>query len=243
VDIGKTAARRIPLKSSMLGLFLNYGLLSGLILLLSYNLEDEALRQGFIVMAAVPPAVAVLPMTRLLCGDVLRSLYSEALSYLASLLLMPAIIFAFTRQTGISLSYLLQISVVLILLPALASRLARRLPIDPALPINLGFFAITYTVIGLNQGTLWQVSGAVAAIALARTFAIGLAIYAAALLAGRSGPEAISYTLLGSYKNLGLAAAVSLMLFGQQASLPAAFSVLAETAFFLLLNMTKPRQP
>ena len=58
-----------------------------------------------------------------------------------------------------------------------------------------------------------------------------------------SGPEAISYTLLGSYKNLGLAASVSLTLFGQQASLPAAFSVQAETAFFLLLNMTKPRQP
>ncbi len=52
---------------------------------------------------------------------------------------------------------------------ALASRLARRLPIDPALPIHLGFFAVTYTVIGLNQGSLWQVSGAVAAIARART--------------------------------------------------------------------------
>ena len=92
---------------------------------------------------------------------------------------------------------------------------------------------------GLKQGSLWQVSGAVAAIALARTFAIGLAIYAAALLAGRSGPEAISYTLLGSYKNLGLAASVSLTLFGQQASLPAAFSVLAETAFFPLAQYDK----
>ncbi len=47
----------------------------------------------FVVMAAVPPAIAVLPLTRLLNGDVRLSLYSEALCYLASLVLMPAIIF------------------------------------------------------------------------------------------------------------------------------------------------------
>ncbi len=152
----KQTAWRIYLKSSLLGLFLNYGLLSGLILLLSYNLQDEALRQGFIVMAAVPPAVAVLPMTRLLQGDALLSLCSEAVSYLASLVLMPAIIFALTSQTGISLSYLVQISLALILLPALASRAAARIPINPVLPINLGFFLVTYTVIGLNHGALWQ---------------------------------------------------------------------------------------
>jgi len=241
VDISQTASWRIYLKSSLWGLFLNYGLLSGLILLLSYNLPDEALRQGFIVMAAVPPAVAILPMTRLLQGDALLSLCSVALSYLASLLLMPAIIFVFTSQTGISLIYLVQISLALILLPALASRAAARIPINPVLPINLGFFLVTYTVIGLNHGALWQGSAAVAAIALARTFAIGLIIYAAALLAGRSRSKAISYTLLGSYKNLGLAAAVSLMLFGPTASLPSAFAVMAETAFFILLTIMKPR--
>jgi len=241
VDISQTASWRIYLKSSLWGLFLNYGLLSGLILLLSYNLPDEALRQGFIVMAAVPPAVAILPMTRLLQGDALLSLCSVALSYLASLLLMPAIIFVFTSQTGISLIYLVQISLALILLPALASRAAARIPINPVLPINLGFFLVTYTVIGLNHGALWQGSAAVAAIALARTFAIGLIIYAAALLAGRSRSIAISYTLLGSFKNLGLAAAVSLMLFGPAAGLPSAFAVMAETAFFILLTIMKPR--
>jgi len=243
VNIGKALAWRISLKSSMLGLFLNYGLLSGLILLLSNNLQDEAMRQGFIVMAAVPPAVAVLPMTRLLKGDALLSLCSEAISYLASLVLMPAIIFALTRQTGISGSYLVQISLALILLPALASRAVAHIPLDPVLPINLGFFLVTYTVIGLNHASLWQGTAAVAAIALARTFAIGLAIYIAALLAGQSRSKAISYTLLGSYKNLGLAAAVSLMLFGPAASLPAAFAVLAETAFFILLAIIKPRYP
>ena len=240
VNLSATAGQGC-LKSSMLGLALNYGLLSGLILLLSYNLQDEALRQGFIVMAAVPPAVAVLPMTRILNGDMRLSLYSEALSYLASLVLMPAIIYAFTRQTGISLAYLVQISLLLILLPALASRVLRRIPLDPVLPINLGFFLVTYTVIGLNQGALWGDIGSVSWISLARTLGIGLAVYMAARLAGQDRSHAISYTLLGSYKNLGLAAAVSLMLFGPEAGVPAAVWVLAETGFFILLAIAKPR--
>ena len=240
VNLGATLGRG-SLKSSMLGLALNYGLLSGLILLLSHNLQDEALRQGFIVMAAVPPAVAILPMTRILNGDMPLSLYSEAVSYLASLVLMPAIIYAFTRQTGISPIFLVQISLLLILLPALASRVVRRISIDPVLPINLGFFWVTYTVIGLNQGAFWGDIGSVSWIALARTLGIGLAIYIASRLVGSDRSHAISYTLLGTYKNLGLAAAVSLMLFGPEAGVPAAICVLAETGFFILMALAKPR--
>ena len=241
VNLSDAAAGKGSLQNSILGLALNYGLLSGLILLLSYNLQDQALRQGFIVMAAVPPAIAVLPMTRILLGDMRLSLFSEALSYLASLVLMPAIIYAFTRQTGVSLVYLVQMSLLLILLPALASRVVRRIPLDPVLPINIGFFWVTYTLIGLNQGALWGDIGSVSWIALARTFGIGLAIYAAAKLAGQDRRRAISYTLLGSYKNLGLAAVISLTLFGPESGIPAAICVLTETGFFILLAIAKPR--
>ncbi|MBK7386153.1 MAG: hypothetical protein IPI63_05290 [Methanothrix sp.] len=223
------------LKSGACGILLNYGLLSGLILLLSHGLADESLRQGFIVMAAVPPAVAVLPMTRILKGDMSLSLCGEISSYLASLLLMPLIIYLFSRQTGISPLYLLQISIVLIIIPAIASRLVRLLPINPILPINLGFFLVTYTVIGLNRGALWMGWGDVAWIAIARTFALGSAVLIMARLAGLKESQAISCTLLGSFKNLGLAAAVSLLLFSPAAGLPAAFCVLAESAFFILL--------
>lgn len=231
------------LKRSFLGLFLNYGLLSGLILLLSHGLEDDALRQGFIIMAAVPPAVAVLPMTRILKGDMRLSFSGEILSYLASLLLMPLIIYLFFRQAGISPLYLLQISIVLILIPALASRLVRLLPVNPLLPINLGFFLVTYTVIGLNQGALWSDGRSVVWISFARTFAVGLAVYVLARSSGLSREHSISFTLLGSFKNLGLAAAVSLLLFGPAAGLPAAFCVIAETAFFILLSFARSRYP
>ena len=243
VDLGRDIKSSASLKRGFLGIIINYGLLSGLILLLSYSLPDESLRNGFVIMAAVPPAVAVLPMTRILKGDMSLSFAGEILSYLASLLLMPLIIYLFVHQTGISPIYLLQISIVLILIPALASRLVRLLPINPVLPINLGFFLVTYTVIGLNQGALWTDGWSVAWISIARTFAVGLAVFILARSAGLKISQAISLTLLGSFKNLGLAAAVSLLLVGPAAGLPAAFCVLAETAFFILLSFARSRYP
>jgi len=243
VDLGRDIKSSASLKRGFLGIIINYGLLSGLILLLSYSLPDESLRHGFVIMAAVPPAVAVLPMTRILKGDMSLSFAGEILSYLASLLLMPLIIYLFVHQTGISPIYLLQISIVLILIPALASRLVRLLPINPVLPINLGFFLVTYTVIGLNQGALWTDGWSVAWISIARTFAVGLAVFILARFAGLKSSQAISLTLLGSFKNLGLAAAVSLLLVGPAAGLPAAFCVLAETAFFILLSFARSRYP
>jgi len=243
VDLGRDIKSSASLKRGFLGIIINYGLLSGLILLLSYSLPDESLRHGFVIMAAVPPAVAVLPMTRILKGDMSLSFAGEILSYLASLLLMPLIIYLFVHQTGISPIYLLQISIVLILIPALASRLVRLLPINPVLPINLGFFLVTYTVIGLNQGALWTDGWSVAWISIARTFAVGLAVFILARSAGLKSSQAISLTLLGSFKNLGLAAAVSLLLVGPAAGLPAAFCVLAKTAFFILLSFARSRYP
>jgi BASS family bile acid:Na+ symporter len=221
---------------------LNYGLLSGLIVLLSFYLEDEALRCGFIVMAAVPPAIAVLPFSRLLSGDILLSLYSEAVCYLASLVMMPGIIFLFTSRAGVSPGYVAEIAALMILVAIAASRFLRRakVDLDPVLPINLGFFIVNYAVIGLNSGLLSGDMGeseiyGVALIALARTFGIGLVVYIISSRAGFSIPRRISHTLFASYKNLGLAAAASLVIFGPQAAIPSAVCILAETGFYIFL--------
>jgi BASS family bile acid:Na+ symporter len=230
------------LRRALVSFALNYGLLSGLIILLSYSLENDALRYGFIVMAAVPPAIAVLPFSRLLRGDILLSLYSEAISYLASLVLMPLIIFLFTSKTGVNLGYVIEIAMLMIFLPVVASRYLRRLKADPVLPINLGFFVVNYTVIGLNSSSISGNFGeltAVVLIALARTFGIGIAVYFLSSIACVPLPQKISYTLFSSYKNLGLAAAISLVLFGPEAAIPSAVCILAETGFYIILAFAR----
>ncbi|HWQ18528.1 MAG TPA: bile acid:sodium symporter [Methanotrichaceae archaeon] len=233
---------RGSLKEALIGFCLNYLILSGLILVMAYSL-DEPLWQGFVVMAAVPPAVAVLPLTRILDGDLHLSLYSEAISYLASIVIMPGVIFLFTSRTGVSFLSTMETALTLILLPLVLSRLVGGLRIDPVIPINLGFFIVTYTVLGMNRDALLAGMGVstLAVIAFTRTFAIGGAVYAASLAAGMPPEKRISYTLLGSYKNLGLSAAVSLMLFGPAAGMPSAACILAETIFYIFLSMARHR--
>ena len=224
---------RGELKGALIGLGLNYLVLSSLIIGLSSFLGDESLRQGFVVMAAVPPAVAVLPLTKLLKGDSCLSLYAEAVCYLASLVLMPGIIFAFTSRTDVSLSYISEISLLLILLPIIVSRFLRGYRLDTVPPINLGFFLVTYTVIGLNTQAIFGDVTAVALIAFVRTFVIGAVVFSITSLAGEEAEKRVSYTLLASFKNLGMAAAVSLILFGPKAGIPAAVCILAETSFYI----------
>jgi BASS family bile acid:Na+ symporter len=107
--------------------------------------------------------------------------------------------------------------------------------IDPVPPINLGFFLVTYTVIGLNSNSIFGVIPAVALIAFARTFLIGGAVYIVAKLSGIQAQKRVSYTLFASFKNLGMAAAISLAVFGPRAGIPATVCILAETFFYILL--------
>jgi BASS family bile acid:Na+ symporter len=154
---------------------------------------------------------------------------------------MPGLIFLFSGRGDVSIEYVARTSVVLILFPIIASRYLKRLDIDPVLPINLGLFIVTYAVIGLNRGDLLVNAEDLAVIAFMRTFAIGSAIYLLARAAGASPEKRISYTLFGSYKNLGLAAAVSVVLFGPEAGIPAAVCILAENGFYILLSWARNR--
>ena len=150
IELDLTAKRE--LKGGVVGFALNYLLLSGIILALASGLKSEEMRYGFMVMAAVPPAIAVLPLTRLLGGDVRLSLYGEAVSYFAAIFIMPILIFLLAHQKGLSMIYMIEMAILFILFPILASRFLRNLNLDPMPIINVGFFIITYTVIGLNSG-------------------------------------------------------------------------------------------
>lgn len=221
----------------------NYIILSSLILLLSYTLPEQKLRYGLIVMAAVPPAISVMPLTRLLAGDVKLSLYGEVLCYAAGIIIIPGLIYIFSGKSEVDLVYVFEIALLTILLPILISRSGpmRHLGLDPVLPINAGFFFINYTVIGLNSDSILIYMRPLAAIAFARTFLIGTVVYLLMRLKGVDYPERISYTLFSSYKNLGLAAAVSLTLFGDEAGIPIAVCILGESLFYIFLLIFRDR--
>jgi BASS family bile acid:Na+ symporter len=238
------------LTSLLAGLAMNYGVLGGLLLTLSHVVPlDAPFQVGFVVVAAVPPAVAVIPFTGFLKGDLEFSLLATLGGFLSALLLTPLILFA-TLGSGYGLQLPLVITLIeLVLAPLLLSRLllrtgvaARIAPIRGALT-NWSFFLVIYTVVGLNQAVFFTQPLSllpVAAIAAAATFALGTAIQRIGRLLRLNPRRVVSLTLLGTLKNTGFSAGLALALFDESTAVPSAIMNIFMLAYVILLDFRKP---
>jgi bile acid:Na+ symporter, BASS family len=80
----------ILVRPTLAGVVCSYILLGGLLVGLSRVLiQNEEIRNGFVIMATVPPAVAIIPFTTILHGDQIFSLLGTVGAYLSALLLTP----------------------------------------------------------------------------------------------------------------------------------------------------------
>jgi BASS family bile acid:Na+ symporter len=189
---------------------INYVFLSGLILLANYLLiRDPDLYVGFVVMAAIPPAVGKIDPLKLF-------------------------------------SVLIQ----LILVPFIASRLLlkwkffHRVKGNMNIFVNLGFFIVIYIVIGMNRWTFlshFEILALVSSIAFLRTFVSGHLVDLFARLAGINRERRMSYVLFGSFKNLGVAASIAIILFNERAAIPSAVTIPFELIFFVWFNYYQNR--
>jgi predicted Na+-dependent transporter len=216
----------------------NYGALSGLILAIALLFPAGPVRGGWVVMAAGPSAVAVIPLTATFRGNTRTSLVSSALLYVAALGLYPAVTLAFAgqavdvRQLGVQM--LLQIALpLLISRPLAASRTVdrHRRPI-----VNASFLVLVFALTGANRDVFFTDVGLIGALAVAafvRTWGIGLAVYAVSGRLGADRAQRVSDTLFGSLKNLALAALLALTLFGPLAAVPAIVSLFLEIAWLV----------
>ncbi|HIH36308.1 MAG TPA: hypothetical protein HA232_00145 [Methanocellales archaeon] len=233
---------RAELSSIAVALVLNYVFLSGLIMVLTILLiRDVSLLRGFVVMAAIPPAIATVPLSTLLKGDTRLALMANASIYILSILLVPVILLISIGTSTIEPLQMMVVLMELILLPLILSRAIIKTPYyellkrDQSIPINLGFFIVTYVVIGLNRDILLHESSMlllVSVIAFMRTFFSGTLVHKVCGIFNVPFERKVTYTLFGSYKNLGLAATIALLLFGVRATIPSAVCILFEVSMF-----------
>ncbi|HID25629.1 MAG TPA: hypothetical protein EYP23_04115 [Thermoplasmata archaeon] len=217
-------------------LLLNFGLLSSLILLLSSLFPDE-IAKGFVVMAAVPTAIVVLPLTTLLKGDVKYTLLSLSSIYLASFILTPLFILVFL-QKEVNAMTLFRDILLLIAFPLVLSRIIRRIDIPSWLPrtvANICFFLLVFDVIGKNRMFLFHNIETVSLISLAlivRTFGTGMIVRWLGIRKGMTKEEIIPFSLFASFKNEGMAILLSLSLFPSDvaytAAVPAVVGIILE---------------
>ncbi len=219
----------------------NYVILSGLILILSTFYAQVDIRHGWIVMAAGPSAIAVVPLTATFRGNTRTALVSTAFLYLAALGLYPLITLAFAGQAvdlrDLAVQMLLQIA-----LPLAASRpLSRVVLLENHRPVivNASFLVLVFALVGLNRNVFFQnpaLIGALAAGAFLRTWVLGAAAFAISARFASGRAERVADSLFASLKNLALAALIALSLFGPVAALPAIVSLFFEISWLVPLQ-------
>jgi len=222
--------RQMP-RAILLSLLLNYLIMGGTILLLAWWLiNDKALWSGFVVLATVPPAIAVVPFSYALGGNTLFSLIGMTGAYLAALIIMPAVMALFLGLGFFDPMKLLLILGELILIPIVLSRvllvtgLMKRIAPWRGTIVNWSFFVTLFTIVGLNRqaffgefDTLLRIT----VIAITISFGLGYAIELVARALHVNRETNISLVLMGSLKNYGLASGILLTLFGERAAIPA----------------------
>ena len=227
---------RSPLIPALVGVFMSYVILGNFIVGLSaFLIHDDKLWIGFIIMAAVPPAVAVAPLASSWGGNKIYAVIGTIGAYIGAIVIIPVIASGLLDMHPIDITKLIIVATVLIFLPIILCKIivGRRFygkiePIKEIL-IKWSYSLILYTVVGLNRETIiGQPSSLfpVAAIALTSTFLLGFLIEWLGTLLHINKEKLTSLCLLGTLKNYGLAAGLALSLFSKETALPAAVFVI-----------------
>jgi bile acid:Na+ symporter, BASS family len=212
----------------ILGILLNYLILSSLILLLTYMLiPEKSLRVGMILVAASPPGVAIMPFSAILSGNMIFSLFATFGAYLAALIITPAITIFLAGAETFPFSGLALDLLYLIILPILFSRFMRLKKISYFLEswkgtiTNWGLFVVIFTVIGINQASFLQDFDTlikIALIAFLTTFPLFYLLHFVFKKLNIKESDAVTMMLLGTIKNSGFAAALAINLFDDASS-------------------------
>jgi BASS family bile acid:Na+ symporter len=240
---------RALLVPALAGLAMNYAVLGSVLLGLSALLvHEEPLRAGFILMVAVPPAIAVIPFSFLLDGDSTFSLVATIGCYLGALIIMPLITLGFLGAGFVDRVKLITIMGELILVPLIFSRIFVRSGISTRIePVkgaitNWSFFLVTYTIVGLNRGIFLKEPLSLlpaAVIALASTFLLGYVIEGMGRIFRVDSKKITSLVLLGTLKNTGLAAGLALTLFNEKTAVPATVNAIFMIVYIIWLSFKR----
>jgi len=233
----------------IVGNFLLHGVV--LIGLSALIIRDQFFWNGFILVAAVPPAVAVIPFALFLRGNMDLALLGTIGAYLGALIITPLIALVFLGAGFISPAKLLLILGELIVGPLVVSRIlvstGLSKKIDPYKgPItNWSFFLVIYIITGLNRDIFIQQPLSivpVVVVAILTTFVLGWVIEKIGDFFHYEKAKLTSFVLLATFKNYGLAGALALVFFNPQTAVPATVTSAVGILYFIWLEMRANRK-
>ncbi|HMA62854.1 MAG TPA: hypothetical protein VKP78_09420 [bacterium] len=221
----------------------NYILLTGLYILLAYILVENPLYQNaVIILGIMPPAVGIISLIYILKGDINTGFIAEVMGYVISLVAIPALTLFFFGES-VTITRILNILGLVIVIPFLLSRAlvyinSRKNILSDDITeivVNLSYGLLFYITIGVNRDVfIHNFSGIIGIIALFIIMRFGLGALIYYILKDRIKREHnVLYVLFGTFKNGSAGMAITVMLFGVEATVPfAIFSIIA--SFYII---------
>jgi BASS family bile acid:Na+ symporter len=207
---------------------------------------DPDLWLGFVLLAATPSGIAVIPFSYILGGDTAFALVGSLGAYLSAVVIMPVTAALLAGSALVSPMKLVTILVQLVLIPLALSRLINASPLKSPIArwrgtiVNWTFALVIFIVIALNRDSLLrrpQTLLPLGLIALATTFGLA-AVLEWALKKLRFGRATrLTSVMMGTVKNTSLTAATALALFGERVSLPAAVVAVINVLYLIWLGV------
>jgi bile acid:Na+ symporter, BASS family len=213
------------------GNIMNYIILGNFIIWSSvFLIRDENLWTGMVLIAAVPSAVSVIPLSLLFRAEPKISFGGLAGTYLGAILIAPLIGIGFLKYIPWNYYGIILLVLELIVLPFVFSRIVVDRNWDkifmPYRDIinDWSFFIVFYALMANSRYLIFRQPLDllfIAIIAVGSTFLLGYVIEKICVFHHIPQEKAISIILLATLKNYGLAGGIALIVFNKQAALPA----------------------
>jgi len=232
-------------KVTIESVLLNFVIHGIIILVLAYFFVDKSAFYGFVVIAATPPGVAIIPFTYTFNGDLDYSFKGILGTYLLSIIITPLIISFFADDTGLNREVLVFLIIKIIIIPLIISRLLLLKKIFPLVEkirgkvVDYGFALIIYTAVALNYDLILSDQKTVFISALILFTAIFISGVLMLILKRKTKNKKlmISKNLMLTIKGSGFAIATTLILFDQSSAVPAAVMSIMVLLYLITLNI------
>lgn len=199
----------------------SYLILSSIYILLGFAITEPGVQIGIWLLALMPPAINVIPLSELLKGNVKESMLATILSIFFAIFIIP-IGTHFFFETDISIVSLIKVLMLGIIIPSIFGIICKKYtildkPTDYIIPVANSL--IFYILIGLNSALLienvnnsyfWVIVGVLILAKCGFVSWINMKFKEF-----QSKDERIDVVLFASFKNIALAATIAISAFAQ----------------------------
>lgn len=234
-------------KPMLMGTMLNYVLFTLILLPMAWWLmPNKNLFYGFVVIAAAPPGVAIIPFSYILKGRIEYAILGVTGAFLASIVIAPLLVNLFASSQGVKPYDLFIMMVQLVVIPMIVSRFLLYKPlfkyIEPirGKVVDWGFAVLIFVAVGVNSHVFFSNPILLLKISLVlviATFGLGLAFDMVAKFFKVDYSLRVTQSMLVAIKSSGFSVFTALALFGKEAAIPSAVMAVMVLLYLIFLSL------